>query len=542
MNTPLSEGFDVSNLSAALLQVVQQEQAEKLEQANKAPVMVRDISNVDGGVIAKFNAKYTTEEALRLSGKYTRQSSGIYLFNGSTSGVAGGHVTENGKFYTFHESDRLLCDGHSHDAFDIFVAHWFNGDFSKAVAQAATDIDPEGQKQRQFDHVKAKGILTPAPNPGTAPQANLVSLFESASDFLTETVKVEYLVRNLIEVHSLVSITGPSGQYKSFVAVDFGCCFVSGRSWNGRTVKRGAILYLAGEGRGGIKRRIKAWCIANNLALSDMRGFYLSRNTLMMDGSNIEQIVSEMAGVEVVAIFIDTTARHIPGNENDSRDMGAYINAVDALRSRLGAVAIMVHHTGHDTTRGRGSTVYRAALDTEIMCDKSQLIFSKTKDAEPPPPMEFKLVSVEIGADEDGEVITSCVPVYGERSERSKSTNFTRHEAIGIRALCEVAAKENKIINNKYAGSTEVWREHFYTLRKSEESDVKQEALKKAFQNVVKGLIIKDALVQVSTDSIVVSEEHQERISTIINLGNISITLQRETGNDGKFPSLFPAV
>ena len=498
--------------------------------------MVRDISNVDGGVIAKFNAKYTTEEALRLSGKYTRQSSGIYLFNGSTSGVAGGHVTENGKFYTFHESDRLLCDGHSHDAFDIFVAHWFNGDFSKAVAQAATDIDPEGQKQRQFDHVKAKGILTPAPNPGTAPQANLVSLFESASDFLTETVKVEYLVRNLIEVHSLVSITGPSGQYKSFVAVDFGCCFVSGRSWNGRTVKRGAILYLAGEGRGGIKRRIKAWCIANNLALSDMRGFYLSRNTLMMDGSNIEQIVSEMAGVEVVAIFIDTTARHIPGNENDSRDMGAYINAVDALRSRLGAVAIMVHHTGHDTTRGRGSTVYRAALDTEIMCDKSQLIFSKTKDAEPPPPMEFKLVSVEIGADEDGEVITSCVPVYGERSERSKSTNFTRHEAIGIRALCEVAAKENKIINNKYAGSTEVWREHFYTLRKSEESDVKQEALKKAFQNV------KDALVQVSTDSIVVSEEHQERISTIINLGNISITLQRETGNDGKFPSLFPAV
>lgn len=538
MNIPLSEGFDVSNLSAPFLQVVQQEQAEKQAQANKAPAKVRDISNVDGGVIAKFNAKYTTEEALRLSGKYTKQSNDIWLFNESTSGAPGGHVTENGKFYTFHESDRLLCDGHSHDSFDIYCMYVHGGDYRKAVQEAANDVDPEGQKQRRLEHVKATSMHTPSPNPGTAPQANLVSLFESASDFLTETVKVEYLVRNLIEVHSLVSITGPSGQYKSFVAVDFGCCFVSGRSWNGRTVKRGAILYLAGEGRGGIKRRIKAWCIANNLALSDVRGFYLSRNTLMMDGSNIEQIVSEMAGVEVVAIFIDTTARHIPGNENDSRDMGAYINAVDELRSRLGAVAIMVHHTGHDTTRGRGSTVYRAALDTEIMCDKSQLIFSKTKDAEPPPPMEFKLVSVEIGADEDGGVITSCVVEYGELSERSKLPKFTRNEVVAIRALCEVAAKEKRIINGMYAGNTEAWREHFYTIRKLEEPDVKQEALKKGFQNVIIGLIKKNALAQVSTDSILEYEEHQERINTI-NLENVSITLQRE---NGKFPGLFPAV
>lgn len=298
MNMPLSEGFDVSNLSAPLLQVVQQEQAEKQEQANKAPVMVREVTGESAGIIGKVNAKISTEDALRLCGKYTEQNDGSWLFNGSTSGVPGGRITDDGKFYTFHESDRLLCDGHSHDAFDIFVAHWFNGDVSKAVEQAAKDFDPEGQKQRRLERVKNQSILTPSPNPETAPQANLVSLFESASDFLTETVKVDYLVRNLIEVHSLVSITGPSGQYKSFVAVDFGCCFVSGRSWNGRTVKRGAILYLAGEGRGGIKRRIKAWCIENGLALSDMRGFYLSRNTLMMDGSNIEQIVAEMAGVE----------------------------------------------------------------------------------------------------------------------------------------------------------------------------------------------------------------------------------------------------
>lgn len=519
MKAPLSEGFDVGNLSPELLAVVQQEQEAK-QQANAAPVMVRNVSNIDGGIIEKFNAKYTVKDVLRLTGKYSEQKNGLYLFSGSTSGVAGGHITDSGRFYTFHQSDQL-CTGHSHDAFDIFTMYVHGGNFHKAVAAAADEVDPEGQKQRRLEHVKAQGTLTNSPTPETQLQAAPASLFESAADFLAETVKVDYLIRGLIELHSLVSITGPSGQYKSFVAVDLGCCLVSGRSWNDRTVKQGAVLYLAGEGRGGIKRRIKAWCTANDLALSCVSNFYLSRNTLMMDGSNIHQIAEEMAGVGVVAIFIDTTARHIAGNENDSRDMGAYINAVDALRTRLNAVAIMVHHTGHDTTRGRGSTVYRAALDTEIMCDRGTLTFTKTKDAEPPAPMEFKLIPVEIGTDEDGEPITSCIVEYGEKLERNKSLNFTRNEAIGIRAFCEVAAKENRFVNGRYVANSEAWREQFYSIRRAEDSEVKQTALIKAFQRIVSTLRDRGLLEFLHTDSILVSDEHQDRIHGAISAQNI---------------------
>jgi len=47
---------------------------------------------------------------------------------------------------------------------------------------------------------------------------------------------------------------------------------------------------------------------------------------------------------------------------------------------------------------------------------------------------------------------------------------------------------------------------------------------------------------QISINSILISEEHQDRINTIINVNNISSSTKRETGNDGKFPSLFPAV
>ncbi|MGK3687187.1 AAA family ATPase, partial [Escherichia coli] len=39
-------------------------------------------------------------------------------------------------------------------------------------------------------------------------------------------------------------------------------------------------------------------------------------------------------------------------DENDSRDMGAFIRGCDELKRRTGATVLVVHHSGKDETKG----------------------------------------------------------------------------------------------------------------------------------------------------------------------------------------------
>lgn len=528
MNMPLSEGFDVSNLSASLLAVVQQVDSDKQEQANKAPIKVHSASIEDGGIISKFNAKYSIDEALRLSGKYTKQSNGIYLFNNSTSGVPGGHVAENGRFYTFHQSDPL-CDGFSHDSFDIYRVYVHGGDYRKAVQAAANDVDPEGQRQRRLEHVKTQGTLSPSPPPKNPTGEKFGNLFVDGNFLITVTPRIDYLVHGHIESDCLVTGFGPYGGGKSFVFLDMGCCCATGTPWAGHAVKQGLVFYYCAEGRGGVSRRIRAW--SKKHGYPNLSNIHVSKQTISFE-TEFQHVVDEIitvaakAGLSPVLMIVDTLSRHLEGDENSSKDMMKFIKLLEKLKEHFpGCSVLVVHHVGNDSEqshRTRGSSTLPASSDIVLSINKGLITFTKMKDGELPKPIEFKLVPDEIGIDEEtGEAITSCVPVYGERSERNKAAEFTRIESVAIRALVEVAAKEKRNANGKYIGCTKAWREHFYSIRLAEDSEVTPEALKKGFQRTVTALKDKGALEQLSTDSILISEEHQERINAAITAGNI---------------------
>lgn len=348
------------------------------------------------------------------------------------------------------------------------------------------------------------------------------TLFESAANFLITKTKIEYLIHKLFELHTLISITGPSGQYKSFVAVCIACSIVVGSHWNGRKTKKGGVLYLAGEGRTGIMRRVKAWTIFNELGPEDMRGFHLSKTTLIMDGSNIDDIVSEMAGIEIAAIFVDTTARHMAGHENDAKDMNAYINAVTSLAEKMNATAFMVHHTGHDQARGRGSTAYYAALDCEIMCNKGVLTFSKMKDDEAPEPIEFKLIPVVIGHDEENEPITSAVVCYGERSDEQKRKSLTANERLAIQALINAAAV-SAIPNEKNMRGALVgdWRSEFYNIKRNQDPEVSLNTMKSAFKRSGETLIANGVVSESGHARFLVSDDHQAEINIAVFAKNL---------------------
>ena len=550
------EVLNADTLTVPLLEVVNQIQAEKqaeeqlrIEQANNAPFKVREVNDKNAGIIGMYNSKISVEHVLQKNGY--RKIGNKYIHPKSTSGIAGLITLPNGRAFS-HNANDLLHGKYSLDAFDIYAILEHCGDYSKAVAQAANNLDREANQERRREWLKNQEALTPSPSPDRPLQGKSESLFIDGNDLKTVRTNIDYIIHGIIEENTTGLIFGPSGGAKTFNALNMALCVSTGIPWNDLATKKGLVPYFCGEGHQGASRRVKAWSKKN--ANPDLSNFIISKQTVNIE-TDIQRIIDEiesivtLKGLSPVFIVIDTLARHLFGDENSSKDMMKFIALIDKLRGHfIGCSILIVHHTGNDSEnmhRARGSSALKAAMDFEILCNKGILTFTKMKDSETPKPIEFKLIPVEIGINELCEEITSCIVEYGERSERNKATNFTRNEAIGIRALIEVSAKENRLINNKYVATTEAWREQFYSIRRAEDSEVKQDALKKAFQNMIKGLITKNALDQVSTDSIIVFEKYQDRIKSAISTNNIKNTFlstQRETGNNGNFPGLFPAV
>lgn len=216
---------------------------------------------------------------------------------------------------------------------------------------------------------------------------------------------------------------GDPGCGKSFVAVAKACCIATGHSFYGRPVRQGLVIYLAGEGHNGLKRRTVAWERHTGQSLTDAPLYFSKAPARLLDATHADAVaaaVDTIAATEgfPVLIVIDTLARSFAGgDENSTKDMNEFIAAVDAMKARYpGCVVLIVHHTGHsDKQRARGSLALKGALDAEFRVEKDGptiiVTCTKMKDADEPAPIAFNLTSVEIGTDSHGKPVTSAALV-----------------------------------------------------------------------------------------------------------------------------------
>ena len=90
-----------------------------------------------------------------------------------------------------------------------------------------------------------------------------------------DTIKdepVEWIIDNVLPNKGFCALYGPPGSYKSFIALDIAEAVATGRQWMGNQVTNpGAVLYIAGEGHGGIGARIKACKINHQTQGRDIR-------------------------------------------------------------------------------------------------------------------------------------------------------------------------------------------------------------------------------------------------------------------------------
>ena len=186
-----------------------------------------------------------------------------------------------------------------------------------------------------------------------------------------------FVIKGLIPECSFASIYGPSGSYKSFLALDWACHIASGKDWDGHKVNQGSVLYVAGEGGFGVTKRVRAWELQNQVDSIDN----LARLPGPVFPADIDQMnivieycdeIETRTGHAVKLIIFDTLARCYGGrDENSSQDMGAFIRGCGSIQQLTGATVLVVHHSGKNVDKGgRGSSSLPAALDVEYLVSR----------------------------------------------------------------------------------------------------------------------------------------------------------------------------
>lgn len=264
-----------------------------------------------------------------------------------------------------------------------------------------------------------------------------------------------WLVRGLLGTGSLIVLFGAPGSGKTFLSLDIAASIAAGRDWFGHGVTAGPAVYVAAEGQTGVRARITAWkqehgdtdrqipfaLVPSAVSLLDPLAD-LQRLAIVL-----EQLHARWGSIAL--LVIDTLSASFGGGDENGPDMANFVANVNRLRAPYQAAALIVHHQpvaadNHKRPRGHGSLL--GAVDTALHvtgdsnASARRLHCVKQKDDAPGPDILFKLMSVEIGRDDDGEPVRSCVieplghDALASASGKSRR-KLTANHTIVLRAL-----------------------------------------------------------------------------------------------------------
>jgi AAA domain len=234
----------------------------------------------------------------------------------------------------------------------------------------------------------------------------------------------------------------------------------------------------------------------------------------------ITDIAAQLDGTVPILMVLDTLNRTLVGSESRDQDMSAYIAACDRIRAQFKCAVLIVHHCGLNHERPRGHTSMTGAVDAQIAVSgrESDLIIAIVefmKDGPDGAVFGGRRVPVEVGVDEKGKVITSCVvedvdnseaqialaPKAGGRPPRRPQLVLNALEKAISQARVDFCPRGSS--QPVRAVSIDAWRTCYYELSPVAGDDkAKKEARKKAFGRGIK------ALFEAKPPKIGIEDEH----------------------------------
>ena len=236
-----------------------------------------------------------------------------------------------------------------------------------------------------------------------------------------------WLVKGVLPTRGVAFMVGSSRAGKSFVALDWSLRMASGYQVLDRKTRTAGVIYVAAEDGDGVETRADAWFQHYN-ANREVPFHQISWAPNLLKSDSMAELGEDIDlscdafveyGVTLGLIVIDTLSCCIPGAEEvASPDMSRAYHALKRLAADFNCLVLVVAHYGKaGEERGiRGWSGWDAHSDATVAIDRDgderSVIIQKVKNAPDGANYPFGLETVTLDQeDEDGDPITSCVPV-----------------------------------------------------------------------------------------------------------------------------------
>ena len=330
-----------------------------------------------------------------------------------------------------------------------------------------------------------------------------------------------YLIKPIIPTAGVGVIAGPSTSAKTFFALEMALRVSRGEAFHGHKVRQAGVVYLSAEDPSGVRLRIDAWC-----SVYGRHGAFqlIPEAPDLRDGERITELLAAIReaaedldadGTPLGLVVIDTLSKASPGaDQNSSADMGLVMSSLAMIGADTGAMVMVVAHTPKDESRGiAGWYGQYAGADVVIMTtrdpDEPELrtaTLSKVKNGQDGQRLAFRLKVVELGSDEDGDPITSCVLAFEDQpakrpEPRKASVRLSPPETMALRSIVQLAGDDGAPKAPALAGVPPLTRaacltsvrEHAYRAGFSAEGEAKN-TVNTRWRRAIEGLAAKERI------------------------------------------------
>lgn len=239
-----------------------------------------------------------------------------------------------------------------------------------------------------------------------------------------------WLVRNAWPMKGVAWIAGASGAAKTFFGIDALAKVAGGAEsiWGRRAQQRG-VIYVAAEDPDGCRARLKAFRKTKGArAAQEGRRLPLKlvpRPVNLLEPVDVDNFVRDSldvaAGWDVPlgVVCFDTFSVCIGGaDENNSPEMSRALEALYLISKELDCLVVVIAHFGKSGTSGgiRGWSGLAYNADGVIVLERDEddpelrhVTFQKVKNGPAGDRLDFTLREVDLGLDDNGDTLTSCV-------------------------------------------------------------------------------------------------------------------------------------
>jgi hypothetical protein len=328
------------------------------------------------------------------------------------------------------------------------------------------------------------------------------------------------LVKGLLPETGSGLLSGQSGTYKTFVALNLAAAIATGKPFAGYSIKRpGATIAFVSEGASGWQQRLDA-VSKHDHDNSRLPIFYTGDPVCLLDPTNVAAVIETVKaageeskrdlGLPLSLVLFDTligSAGFVKsGDENDAVVGAKLMNALAEISASTGTFVLGIDHFGKAVETGtRGSSAKEAAADVvlALIANKSvsgeisgqRLAVRKRRDGPAGVEHSFTVDTVELGEDDDGDIIKSCAiefspvataPMPKESDGWTKSLFTLKRILMTLMADCGEEVQPFADGPMVRAIKSDTVRAEFYKQHLADGADDKQEARRKAFVRAVK--------------------------------------------------------